>query len=107
MRLEGEYFALATLGIGQVVILWAVSWESLTGGANGLPGVPTVVLFGWEVARGKPLLLFVWSFVGITALAAWFVSADCMDAPCVLCAIARRPPSPSGLIQRGCASLHF
>jgi branched-chain amino acid transport system permease protein len=73
LRLEGEYFALATLGIGQVMILWAVSWESLTGGANGLPGVPTVVLLGWQIARGKPLLLLVWSFVGITALAAWFV----------------------------------
>ena len=73
LRLEGEYFALATLGIAQVMVLWAVSWESLTGGANGLPGVPAVMLFGWEVARGRPLLLLVWSFVGIAALAAWLV----------------------------------
>ena len=71
LRLESHYFALATLGIGQVMLLVAVQWQSVTGGANGLPGVPGIVLFGWTVPRGLPLAAFVWGFVAIGALLAW------------------------------------
>lgn len=68
LRLESHYFALATLGIGQVVLLIAVNWESLTGGANGIAGVAKISLFGWTVERGWPLMLLVW---GLVALGAW------------------------------------
>ena len=37
LRLESHYFALATLGIGQVMLLLAITWEPVTGGGN----VPT------------------------------------------------------------------
>jgi branched-chain amino acid transport system permease protein len=71
LRLESHYFALATLGIGQVMLVSAVSWESLTGGANGLPGVPGVVIFGHSLPRGLPLAAFVWGLVALAALASW------------------------------------
>ncbi len=63
LRLESHYFALATLGIAQVLHLLAVNLPDLTGGANGLPGVPGVVLFGWTVPRGLPLAGLVWGLV--------------------------------------------
>ena len=69
--LESHYFALATLGIAQVVHLLAVNSPDLTGGANGLPGVPGIVLFGWAVPRGLPLAAIVWSFVAVGGLIAW------------------------------------
>lgn len=65
LRLQSHYFALATLGIGQVVLLIAIQWESLTGGANGRPGVPGIEMFGLAVSRGVPLLAFVWGIVTI------------------------------------------
>jgi len=71
LRLESHYFALATLGIGQVMLLVAIHWQSLTGGANGLPGVPGIVLFGWPLPRGLPLAAFVWGLVALGAFAAW------------------------------------
>ncbi len=37
-RLETHYFALATLAMAEGVVLVAINWESLTGGANGLLG---------------------------------------------------------------------
>ena len=74
LRLESHYFALATLGIGQVVLLAAVNWQDLTGGANGIPGVPGVVIFGQPIGRGLPLLAFVWGFVGLGALVAWQIA---------------------------------
>ncbi|MEO7403505.1 MAG: branched-chain amino acid ABC transporter ATP-binding protein/permease [Burkholderiales bacterium] len=71
LRLESHYFALATLGIGQVLLLIAISWEPMTGGANGLPGVAGVILFGTAIPRGFALAGFVWGIVALGALAAW------------------------------------
>lgn len=70
LRLASHYFALATLGIGQVVLVSAVHWQSLTGGANGIAGVPGVVLFGLDVSRGLGLCLLVWGWVGVAAAVA-------------------------------------
>jgi branched-chain amino acid transport system permease protein len=70
LRLQSHYFALATLGIGQVVLLIAVNWESVTGGANGIPNVPVLSVFGETVGRGWPMLLLVWSLVAMGALIA-------------------------------------
>ena len=70
LRLSTHYFALATLGIGQVLWLLAIDWQSLTGGAIGLSGVPLPKLFGGTIARGWPLLLFVWTFVLIAGVIA-------------------------------------
>jgi branched-chain amino acid transport system permease protein len=71
LRLESHYFALATLGIGQVMLLVAIQWQTVTGGANGLPGVPGVRLFGETLPRGLPLLAFVWGLVALGAFLLW------------------------------------
>ncbi|MGQ9370962.1 branched-chain amino acid ABC transporter ATP-binding protein/permease [Azospirillum sp. A39] len=71
LRLESHYFALATLGIAQVVLLLVVNAPELTGGANGLAGVPGIVLFGLEVPRGRPLAAVVWGAVALGGVAAW------------------------------------
>jgi branched-chain amino acid transport system permease protein len=70
LRLASHYFALATLGVGQVLLLLAIDWQSLTGGAIGLSGVPLPRLFGLQISRGWPLLLFVWFFVLVAAAVA-------------------------------------
>jgi branched-chain amino acid transport system permease protein len=71
LRLESHYFALATLGIGQVALLGAVEWQGVTGGSNGIAGVPGIELFGWRPGRGLPLALFVWTLVAAGAVIAW------------------------------------
>jgi ABC-type branched-subunit amino acid transport system permease subunit len=45
-RLRGHYVAIATLGIGEIVALTILNWESLTNGPVGLAGVPPLSLFG-------------------------------------------------------------
>ena len=74
LRLESHYFALATLGIGQVLLLVAVNWQDVTGGANGLPGVPGIVIFGAVLPRGVPLLVVIWSFVALGGVVAWLIT---------------------------------
>nr|WP_246513744.1 ATP-binding cassette domain-containing protein [Azospirillum picis] len=74
LRLASHYFALATLGIAQVLHLLAVNLPDLTGGANGLAGVPGVVLFGHAVARGLPMAVLVWGLVALGGLVGWLLA---------------------------------
>lgn len=72
LRLETHYFALATLALAQLIHLGAVNWESVSGGANGLFGIPTLSLLGTDVARGWPMLLVTWGLVVLIAVdTAW------------------------------------
>jgi branched-chain amino acid transport system permease protein len=71
LRLKSHYFALATLGVAQVASLVAVNWTGLTGGANGIAGVPPITILGHAVPRGLPALAVVWACVGLGAVLAW------------------------------------
>ena len=51
LRLRGDYFALVTLGFGEIVRLVLINWSDLTNGPNGISGIPRPSLFGLEFAR--------------------------------------------------------
>ena len=70
-RLRSHYFALATLGIAEVVLIGARNWQALTGGGDGLAGVPGMALFGIAVPRGWGEFAVVWAVAGLLALLAW------------------------------------
>ncbi len=74
LRLDSHYFALATLGVGQVVLLSVVAGHELTGGANGLSGIPGLALFGFEVAKGYGILAVAWACVAAGAFLSWRVT---------------------------------
>jgi branched-chain amino acid transport system permease protein len=44
LRLRGDYFAIVTLGFGELVNMTAKNWVGLTRGTAGYPGVPRPVL---------------------------------------------------------------
>lgn len=46
VRTRGVYFLMLTLAIGEIVRQIAVSWEQVTGGSNGLYGIPAPQLGG-------------------------------------------------------------
>ncbi len=71
LRLQTHYFALATLIIGQIVMLVATQWESVTGGANGIGGVPGLSLLGLPIRNGWPTLATIWALVLLGALLTW------------------------------------
>ncbi|MGF1627472.1 MAG: ATP-binding cassette domain-containing protein [Alphaproteobacteria bacterium] len=70
LRLETHYLALATLGVSQVALLVAINWQTVTGGANGLPDVPGIAAFGLALGRGLPTFLAVWACLGIGLMVA-------------------------------------
>ena len=46
LRLRGDYFAIVTLGFGQIVYTLLVNCEWLTHGSQGIAGIPRASLFG-------------------------------------------------------------
>ena len=71
LRLQTHYFALATLLIGQIALLVATQWQSVSGGANGIGGIPPISLFGTVVTGRFATLCFVWGLVALGAVLAW------------------------------------
>jgi branched-chain amino acid transport system permease protein len=68
LRLKGHYLAMATLGLGIIIMIVLTNEAAFTGGPDGMP-VPALVLFGWEVSGEKSwyavcaavLLLMAWA----------------------------------------------
>jgi branched-chain amino acid transport system permease protein len=42
LRLTGKYFVLVTFLLGEIIRLVFVEWSSLTGGSNGIQGLPAI-----------------------------------------------------------------
>lgn len=75
LRLKGHYLAMATLGLGIIVHITLVQTEGLTGGPDGLSGIPGLSLFSWAVdtdlrwyiVMSAVLLLVLWLALNIIA----------------------------------------
>jgi branched-chain amino acid transport system permease protein len=62
-RLRGHYVTIATLAVGEIVMLVILNWDSLTRGPVGLTAIPPLSF------AGKPLLSGVWVYeVSLVAL---------------------------------------
>jgi branched-chain amino acid transport system permease protein len=46
LRLRGDYLAIVTLGFGEIIRLVLLNWQNLTGGPNGISGIPRPSFFG-------------------------------------------------------------
>ncbi|MDX1636037.1 MAG: high-affinity branched-chain amino acid ABC transporter permease LivM [Marinobacter sp.] len=51
LRLRGDYLAIVTLGFGEIIRILLNNWTTLTGGPNGIGGIPDPTLFGMEFGR--------------------------------------------------------
>jgi branched-chain amino acid transport system permease protein len=54
LRLRGDYLAIVTLAFGEIIRVVLINWVSLTGGPNGLSGMPRPTLFGLTFPIGAP-----------------------------------------------------
>jgi branched-chain amino acid transport system permease protein len=54
LRLRGDYLAIVTLAFGEIIRLVITNWVALTGGPNGIDGIPHPSLFGltFDMAGG-------------------------------------------------------
>lgn len=71
LRLRGPHFILVTLGFGVIVSVILVAWVELTGGANGLGGIPkpTAIPLPWGKLSFDsllPMYYFILFFLVVT-----------------------------------------
>lgn len=46
LRLRGDYLAIVTLGFGEIIRIILINWAEVTGGPNGIAGIPRPSFFG-------------------------------------------------------------
>ena len=66
LRLRGDYLAIVTLGFGEIVPVVARNWDALTNGAQGLGGIRTPKLFGFDFGFSP----YPYYFLGLGMVAA-------------------------------------
>jgi branched-chain amino acid transport system permease protein len=87
VRAHGVFFLMLTLAIGEILTQVARAWDEVTGGFNGLAGIPATTLGGTPLsALSTPGLLY------------WYVLAAALVGSAVVGLVAR---SPFGAALRG------
>jgi branched-chain amino acid transport system permease protein len=72
LRAQGSYLLMITLALSQVLWGIAFGWRQLTGGDDGLPGVPRPDLgLPWSLAGGLAFYYFVLVFFALVVGALW------------------------------------
>ena len=66
LRLRGDYLAIVTLGFGEIVPVVARNWDAVTNGAQGLGGIQTPKLFGFDFGFSP----YPYYFLGLGMVAA-------------------------------------
>lgn len=51
LRLRGDYLAIVTLGFGEIIRIILLNWYEVTGGPDGLSGIPRPSFFGLTFQR--------------------------------------------------------
>lgn len=72
LRVRGEYFVAASLGLQMIGVTIFSEWKSVTGGLGGLVGVPPPVLLGYTITSTAEFLTLaltiLLTILGVTAL---------------------------------------
>jgi ABC-type branched-subunit amino acid transport system ATPase component/ABC-type branched-subunit amino acid transport system permease subunit len=74
LRVRGPYLAMVTIAFGFIVEHTAVEWRDLTGGQNGIMGIPSPAALGFAVGERGVALLAI-AFAAVLVYAFWRLSA--------------------------------
>ncbi len=67
LKLKGHYLAMATLAIGEIIYIFANNLVDLTGGHQGLTGMPMLSIGNFVFDSEKKFFFFVWVIVFLFA----------------------------------------
>ena len=73
LRVRGDYLAIATLGLGEIIRVLVLSdmLKPLLGGAQGIVNIPKPALFGFTLGTPTALFYLTAFFTGIAGYFAW------------------------------------
>ena len=77
LRTVDDYFIIITLGIQVIAFSIMNNWQSLTRGPLGIPGIPSIEIFGFSFEDKFSFLLLSFFFVGIV----WFLLNNIGHSP--------------------------
>ncbi|HMK79826.1 MAG TPA: branched-chain amino acid ABC transporter permease [Xanthobacteraceae bacterium] len=67
LRVRGEYFVVASLGLQMIAFTVFSEWKDVTGGIGGLTGVPIATLFGFQLRTLESMFAVSLSCLALTA----------------------------------------
>lgn len=68
LRVRGEYFVAASLGLQMLAITVFTEWKSVTGGIGGLTNIPAARIFGFEFTQPEHFLVLALVCLGLVIL---------------------------------------
>jgi branched-chain amino acid transport system permease protein len=68
LKLKSHYLAMATLAIGEIIHSIANNYVELTGGPQGLAGMPILSIFGFSFDSEEKFYFFIWSLTFLLIL---------------------------------------
>ena len=71
MRLVSIYFAVATLGIGEMIYVTLLNWTDFTRGPMGIRSIPSIEILGWQPSTPMAEYMVV---AVVAALSLWVLS---------------------------------
>ena len=72
LRLKGDYLAIVTLGFGEIVPIVLRNASAVTNGAQGLPGVATPTIFGFNFGfESQPYYYLILVLVGLVVFVSY------------------------------------
>ncbi|MBA3367712.1 MAG: branched-chain amino acid ABC transporter permease [Geodermatophilaceae bacterium] len=74
VRSHGVFFLMLTLAIGELIQQLAESWSGVTGGDNGLGGIPAVELLGTPLVQEGYVFWYTLAFASVGYLTIWALS---------------------------------
>jgi branched-chain amino acid transport system permease protein len=69
LRLRGDYFAIVTLGLGEITRIVLNNWDRMTGGPNGISKIGRPVIAGYELRTTLDFYYLILLFVFTTIFA--------------------------------------
>ncbi|MER1968210.1 high-affinity branched-chain amino acid ABC transporter permease LivM [Castellaniella sp. GW247-6E4] len=84
LRLRGDYLAIVTLGFGEIIRLMLINLYGLTGGPDGISGIPKPSFFGYQLVRrstdGTPTFheMMGWTFNSQDVVIYLYLMALCL-----------------------------
>jgi len=66
LRLKGIFFALCTLGFGEIMRTLFLNLVNITGGPYGIKAIPSPIIFGFELSDKKSFFYLIYFFVALT-----------------------------------------
>jgi branched-chain amino acid transport system permease protein len=76
LRIGGDHLVIVTLALQIIVIAVMVNWRSVTGGTDGIPGIPKIALLGSKLDTPGRFLPLALAGAALSLAIAWRLAAS-------------------------------